>query len=599
MSRFSLLLSIVFLVACCSVASTQELPPPPRPLRSTPEVLKQVAEARQVIEKLPNEEKVTAQFRLLSLLVRFNDKSPARETMAEILKFVPGIEKELTRQQLLEAIAYTQADIGDYEDAFKTVDRMDKLVGRANCRLNIAERMLAEKDVPIKPGDMIPVLRKGVAEAVEAKNAGLETVGRAVLGWELGRSGKTEEAKTEFAAALKKSGELEAVEGRNAVALITRSEIRCGLIPEALAVLEMIDDEETKQGVTGYAVMIMFQESKIDEANKLLDSIPKGEYRDNVLVGIVRETATTATVQDVLKLAVRLSEPDRKDLFVQSAVRAFFENDRLEPAAEMATHLENPDQIAAEIRVRQLEKLLGDKKFDEAQKQVDGFEDGEVRRAATRYVLMTQLKEGNLEKVQKLAETIFTDEDRQQLEQLRVESEKIAEIDSADERMTALSEILKAQFGLFDLLGSRKTLDKMLQTAEGMTDPALSVGYRMELTPLQVHLCDMAGIKKNLRGIIDFLDGIKDLKKLEKLVPPSEDGPSPPTEETIKDRLFELYLTVADGLGNAEDMDGAMMAFQKAKTLADAEPNDAKKSEMLLLLSQLIAELETPETEGK
>lgn len=608
MSRLSLSLYIVWLWMCCSFVSAQEAPEPLRPLQSTPVVLGQIAEARQAIEKLPTEEKVTAHFRLLSLLVRFEDKTPAREAIDTILKLVPTIEKELTQQQLLEAVAYTQADNGDFAAALETVDRIGRVSARANARLTIVERILdgnEKSNEEKKPKDVLPILRQAVSDAAAAQNAGLEAVARVLLAKELARQGKADEARTEFATSRKKAAEIEAVEERNVVAMIVRSKVETGMISEALALLESITDEEMKRGITGYATVVLVQEEKTDEANKLIDSLKADDYRDNILMGIVRETAKTISTAKIQELTARLSSPDRKEIFLQNAARVLLENERADAAAEIAEKLADGTQIQTELRVAQLQKLLEEKKYDEAQKLVEAFTDEQVRLAAMRYILITRFRDGATEDVQKLAEATSSDDEKQHAELLRKEVEKAAEIADADQRMAALSEIVQAQFSLLDLLGARKTLGLMLQNAEAMEDPARSVKYRIALSMMQTELGD-SGVRENLTKTLAYLDGIKDLGKLAGLVPeddPVEGGKPEQTtlvvkgqvgEDDIRTQLFEVYLTIANVLGNADDASGAKKAFQKAKEVAESDSNEIRKTEKLLLLSQILAELETP-----
>lgn len=610
MSRLSLSLCIVSLWMCCSFVSAQEAP---EPLQSTPAVLGQIAEARQAIEKLPTEEKVTAHFRLLSLLVRFEDKTPARETIATILKLVPTIEKELTQQQLLEAVAYTQADNGDFTAALETVDRIGRVSSRANARLTIVERILGDNETTNtgkKPKDVLPILRQAISDAVEAQNAGLEAVARVLFGKELARQGKTDEARAEFTTARKKAAEIEAVEERNVVAMIVRSEVETGMIPEAMALLETIADEEMKRGITGYAAVVLVQEEKNDEANKLIDSLKADDYRDNILMGIVREMAKTISPAKIQELTGRLSNPERKEIFLQNAARVLLESDRVDAAAEIAEKLADDTQIQTELRVAQLQKLLEEKKYDEAQKLVEAFTDEQVRLAAMRYILITRFRNGASEDVQKLAEATFSDDEKQQAGQLRKEVEKVAEIADSDQRMAALSEIVQAQFSLLDLLGARKTLGLMLQNAEAMEDAARSVKYRVALSMMQTELGD-SGVRENLTKTLAYLDGIKDLDKLAGLVP--EDDPMEGDEpqqaalvvkgrvdkDDIQTQLFEVYLTIANVFGNADDASGAKKAFQKAKEVAENDSNEIRKTEKLLLLSQILAELETPKSVDK
>ncbi len=569
----------------------------PETLKTAPAVLRQVAEARKAIDLLPADQRLEALFQLLSLQINFADKVPAQETISAILDFVAPLDKELTRQQALEVVVYTQAELGEFDAALATAEKISKPESRAEVLLAVAESMMENED---RKADAQSVLRKAVADAVTAKNAALEALSRTLLARELAPADKPNAAAL-FQEARKKAHELEAVEERNVVSLLIRNEIEAGMIDEALAVIETVGDEDMRRAVTGYAAVVLTKEGKKAEAEKLLaalksDDVRGSNVRDNVLVGIVRETAETITLDEILKLATEFDSPERKDFFFQEAISSMLDADRYELAQELAEQMQDSEEIESGLAMWLVQTLLDDQKFDEAQKLIDAFEDTPAKQHATRSVLLGRLQNGMApEEVQKLADATLSAEEKQQKAQIQEEINKALEIESPEERVAALSEMMPS---MFDFLGLKKTLDSVLQAVEELSDPVAVVAYRLEFAMIQQYLNDKAGLQKNLSALLSFMDGIEDIKTLENLVPEPEashtpDAPvaaqKPVTEADIKNRLFEIYCNVATLLNETDDADGTKMALAAAQKLADAESVPMKKAGKMLMLTQLAA----------
>ncbi len=606
---------------------------PPHDIKTTPGLLRQVAATRQAIDALPADERLPSLFQLLALQMQYepqqdgNEKegdktlgkagsaiASARETIAAILATVRVVDKELTRQQALEVVVYALADLGDCDEALKTAATISKPASRAEVKLAIAEKMLESKG---PKAAALSVLHQALADAEEAKNAALEATCHGMLGKELARDGDKEEAVIHFQQARTKAREIEAVEERNVAAAIVRGEIEAGLIPEALDMIATITDAEMKQGVQGFAAVVLLKEGKKEESDKLFAFLKPGNVRNNVLMTMVRETADTITLEKILELASQVTEiaaeQQGKDAFLLAAAEAMSAINRMEVAAELIENIQDGTEAkrtaTMELQSTRLAALLDEKKWDEAQKLVDSFDDPQTSQAATRYILLNRLQadggddaaEPNATgEIGKLADATFSEHEKALITEMREEMTKTAQLGSPAEQMAALSEILQTQFGLFDLFGAKNTLNQMLLAVEKLDDPASVIAYRMELSPIQLQLGDRAGVRKNSVALRQCMEGVTDLMTLEKLVSEAEaehnpEAPiavvKPITEADIKDRLFEIYFAMTGMLMESGDHSEAQTAFGKAQQLAETENDPMKKTEKMLLLTRLAADM--------
>ncbi|MDR1962526.1 MAG: hypothetical protein LBQ50_01965, partial [Planctomycetaceae bacterium] len=139
------------------------------------------------------------------------------------------------------------------------------------------------------------------------------------------------------------------------------------------------------------------------------------------------------------------------------------------------------------------------------------------------------------------------------------------------------------------------------EIAAKSTDPSQTVFIRLNIATIQAQLNDKAGVKENLGQLLSFLDGIKDVMTLKGLI---QDKPvdaetestqpvlklKPPVDEAaVKNVLFEVYASITMLLQQVGEEDKVKISFQKAKQLADSEPDTRIKFAKLLNFAQILA----------
>lgn len=598
-------------------------------LTATPDVLARIEKVRSTVDSLKSDdEKIAALFQLLSFELRFTDKAPARKTLSEIEKRLENVQKEPTRTQMMEAIAYNYGEIGDFDAAVKMMDRITDVSLRAEIRLNIAERFINEKEENEKNGkntdvepkfDVVDLLRKAVAGAEEAKDAGLEAIATTVLARELAKQGDLEQAKPLFMAARKKAREIEEIEERNVVALIVRSLIQYDMVPDALAMVETVADEELKQAIFSLAVVSLAQNGKFDEAEKMLATMKEGDIKDSTVIGVAKEYAQKTgdaalpsenLSKKMLALAAQMSSAERKEIFVQNTLPALLDNGKYDVVENLVGLSENAQEIRLTLKLRELESLIEAKNYADAEKLI-GTMDDRFKPMATRHLLLAEIRNGADPAAMKdrIAKTL-SEEEKQQRDEIQKEFEKAATLNNFEDRMAARYEVMQAQIKLFDLDGARKTVAKMLEDATAPSmEPSKLVTHRLLLARIQTELDDKVAARENLRQLLKYLGELKDVMVLKDLVPPEESRPgaqddnadvstpiialkAPVDEKAVKAQLFVVYVSTADALGKVGDLDDAKVAADRAAALLDETTDPVKKIEGLMLLTQILAEIE-------
>lgn len=579
------------------------------PYPATPTVLKMIEKCEETFKGLEKpEDKAMILFQMLSLETRLTDKEPARRTVRTLLEIAPTIEREAIRSQILEAAAQAQAEIGDYEAGIKTLSQIGQNAGRADGLLNLAEKIIGdnEEKKPEKPYDVTGLLRQAAAGAAEAKDPGLEAIASAILGRELAKQGKIEEARSAFDVSRNKARETEEIEERNLTVLIVRNQVQNGMVNDALKLIESVSSEENKQAFTALAAIALAQIGKTDESSKMLALLQPGDAKDNALIGIGRECAGKESAEKLLELAALTSSPERKEMFFGNVLPILVEKKRFDVAAELGKQSASATELATILKMQPLETLIEEKKFDEAQKFIDTLEDESLKQNAARHLVLARIKAANKEDALALAEAAQSDEEKKAISTLDAEMDRAAEIKDPDDRMTAYFEILEMQLQLFDLRGVGKTLEKMLQTISEHSDPAKKVLGKMLISRFLMELNDIDGAKKNIGEAVKMLDETKDFASLHGLVQeeqdstpfdPQDNSPrlalkTPVSEDAIQDQIFQIYLSASDSLAQMEDWTEANQTLQKIVRLAETETDPMKKAQKLLLLTQLQAEFD-------
>jgi hypothetical protein len=615
----------VLVVFSSILAAAQEKPLPKKPelLQKTPELLAMIAETRQSLESLPNTQKIPVLFQLLDIELHFTDKQPAQNTIQQVLTLIPSVEKESIQAQIIEAVAFALADIGDYEQCVKTLDLIVKPLVRAEKQLNVAEKIIediedkikksnTDKNETVKQFDATDLLRKSLAGAVEAKDAGLESLVSVILGRELAKQGKVDESKILFEKARKKARELEEVEERNLVAVMIRSLIIVDRQPEAWAMIETVTGEENKLFLTGQIAITLAQEGKITDAINLIKIIKRGdEIRNNTIAIIIRSLVKTITVEQIIELAGLSSSDEFQQRLLENTYHELLNNKRYDIIAELAQFWGN----VAESNSYHLKLLTDAKKFDEAAKYIETL-DAVLKPQASRQLVLAKIEQQG-EISEELLNQIFTtysEEEKKKIELFQQETENVLKIDNPEERLTALLQLSQFQFEIYDLRGVRKTLGLMLETVEKLDVPRISVEYQLLVAELQMNY-DKSGAKKTFSQLQKYLDGIKDVRKLKGLFPNESVQPEPTVSETStsqqsqpivklnpspsadeiegNNNLFQVYTQIGFLWYSVGENVEAKKFFQKAKEFADSESDVIRKVEKLLTLSLLLAQAQS------
>ncbi|MDR2756930.1 MAG: hypothetical protein LBC20_14625 [Planctomycetaceae bacterium] len=596
-------------------AQTQE-----KPFQETPVMLALIAELHQLVESLPNNEtvneKIVALFQLLDVELVIADKQPAQNTIRQILALVPLVEKESRQTQILEAVAIAQAYLGNYEQSVKTLDLIVKPSVRAEKQLNVAEKIIedleknnTDKNETTKQFDVIDLLRKSLAGAVEAKDAGLESLASVILAQELAKQGKDEESTILFEKARKKAREIEEIEEQNLVAFMIRSLIQVNRQAEALALVETINDEDGKMLLLGQAAISLAHEGKFTDATNLVKIMKQNEIKDNTVIKIIQDTVKTITVEQILELAKLTGSPEFRNQLLQNTINILSENKRNDIVGELVKHLENVPENQLIFQQYHLKLLIDNQKIAEAAKFIETF-DIALRQSAVQYLFMTAVQQqGELtEELLNLVSATYSGEEKKKIESLQQEAENVLKNkNTPEEQLAGLFQVLQLQINLesqeiFDPRGILKTLGKTLELTDKLNDPCKIVQSRLGIADIQRRLHDKSGAKKNLNRLLQFLDGIKDVSVFKDLLPDESAQPKPAVSETTpppqpvvrlnssadetagNNNLCYIYVAITEIWYGIDEYEEAKKSFQKALQLANKELNTVRKIEKLIAL---------------
>jgi len=601
-------------LSCCYVAASflllgplalaQAVPQPEPPLILNAESSALIEQYRKELDGVNTPETKAAAFsRLLSFQLRFVDKAPAAKTVKALIAFAESLEKGTLRTQLLEAVVFAQSELGDYDGVVRTTELIDKPQDRAECQVNLAEKFLAEneKKKSEKPFDIAALLRKAAQGAAEAKDPGLEALALAVLGSELLKVNRIDDAKAAFHQSREKAKELEEIEERNIVALILRSNIRNGLSNETAALIDSVKTDEAKATLTGMVAVTEAGDGRLDAARKIIDSMKPGNAKDNALVELGRAAAKTEGAAMLFELSKTMSSSERSEMFQQAILERLAEEKRFDVAEEFAVGTAKPEECRVALSVRRLELLIEDKKFDEAAKLIETFTNPQLKTGAVHHLAGACVQAGEIDRAERLLEESRTEDETTALKELAAAATKAAAETNVDIRTETQFEILRAQLQLLDLKGARQSLAAMVDSVRNVENPARRVQYSLVLAQVLSQL-DKTQAKTILGDLFTFLADIKDPMALKELVPKQKPEPADPaqpvlaldlpvTESAVKEQFFLLYANVAGLLSQIGDAETAKKTLGKATEMLTTEPDAAAKLEKMLLLAQIYAEI--------
>lgn len=611
MARF--FASFCVLISLFSTLAAQESEKP-EPVEPTPELLSMLGRSEKVLDDIEKpEEKAMMLFEILTYELRLTDKAPARNTIQKILNLVSSVEKASTQQQVYTTLAFALMEADNRDEAVQMAGRIQNPAARAETLLNIAERMIDsdDKNKSNQPADVTNLLKSVIAGGKEGKDPGLEAIGSALLGCQLAKQGRADEARNAFKDARNKARELEEIEERDVIALIVRGEAQSGMIPEATALIESVADEEKKQIFLGIVALTLAREGNVEGYKKYLDMLKPGDVKDNVLIGVANEWAATADAATLNVLMNQISQPERKSLFLNAIVPILAEKNRLDVISSLGSVTDNPDEFNLTVKVIQLEKLLQDKKFDEADKLIASFDDDRLKQAGSRHVILGRIKDGKTENIATLAEATLSADEKEAIAELDAQIKTVSELNDPVEKLSGYLEILQAQLSLFDLKGAKKTLEMMNPLVENADEPIQIISNRMVLSRFQTELNDKKAALENMNKLMQYLAEIKDIEVLRdlalveespELAEQDEDSQQPivnlktPVDSSqINEALLKLYISIADVQAQSGDFAEARKTLQIAETKIDAELPAEKKFALLFLMSQMLGEFNTIE----
>ena len=574
-------------------------------MKATPEALALFDESFRSMTQAEPALRAEGLFRLLSFAIRLEDKAPATRVVDALTVLVPTIEPEEFRNQLYEGIAHAFSDLGEYDKAVATLQRIAKPADRCVTQLNLAVILIhnLEQDKTLKPFDVSALLRQAIAGAVESKNLVAEAYSQSFLGHELARQAKAAESAAAFAAAIKTVKSIEEIrEQIQVVQSIVQSQVQYGQLAGAQAAAQTIDMPEIKQAITGTFIQALMQHEKYAEAEQLIKTLPaEGAGRDTLTQHWIAANIKTVTDAKIGELSALISESSQERV-LQAVVVNLMTINRDDVAVQVSKRLKDPSSAATMLFVGKIDSFMEEQKFAEAIRFIEeSKEDEAIRQHLKRQVLMMQFQKTKEDAVAGQMEATFSNEEKIALMELRAEAGKAV-------NMEDMFEIMQEQFQNMDIVGAKQTLKLVAEQIEKETDPARIVDGRVLLAQIQIELQDKAGAKANLASLMRTLN-VQDLKALSGLVPPEQQtereaavgadgrirlelpGVAPAVNESaIRDQLFPIYVLSTRLLASADAPAESKATFEKAAALARSESVSERRAEKLLVLAQFLAE---------
>jgi tetratricopeptide (TPR) repeat protein len=601
---FALLIPAVFSVG--SIAAAQNTPQH-QGIKTTPEVLKLLADVQAALPKDDANAQAMGLFRLLNLEMQFEDKQPAAETLKAVLPLAPSLP-EPQQNQLYAGLAVVYAALGQYDEGVKILGNIKQDEERSQLQLDMAVRISSGTTEKAKAFNTAALLNQAAAGAAAVKNAYTEALARVFLAKELSKQGKREEAAAAFAEARKNAKKLEEVEEQNVTDLLIRTQIEAGLVAEVLETLKSVSDADAKQMLTGTAAGALMSAGKTDAAEKLLKEIPPGEMKDKVIAGIASRYIQTLPAVQIKMLAAAASTVERKTQFVQGVLNLLLNANRDDVAAALSSELPDDAEVKKSLQnalqLKPLKGLLDTKKYDEAAALIDALNDAQLKASAKRQLAVLRFRETGDESFLQAVPATYSDEEKQQIEELEKRMQQASEMTNFDEqRILGLFQVLQAEYQLGNISAVKKIAAILFTGIDKQTDAVKSISLRFVLARLQLELNDKTGAIANMTQLDKTFSGVKDVMELKGLVPPKEEdnpivnspsnGPAvklkvPPTKAEVEMQVFNVYLTEADILRKAGAESQSKAVLQKARDFADSIPDAGQKANMLFSLTQFL-----------
>ena len=589
-------------------------------IKATPEILALFDETFQSLAPAEPRQRIEGYFGLLNFCTLFEDKTPAKKVIENILALAPALESDELRHQLYEGVAQAFCDIGEYPDAAEVLNRIAKPDDRYEFQINLAHRFVEsnEWDKISKTFDISALLRQAAADAATAKHYEAEAYALSILGHVLARQEKPGESVIAFAKAIEIAKKVESVPRQgNILKLILINQAKSGQVADALTTLQAITHTDVKQDAVVSLISEFFYLEKYDEAANLIKTLPSGQTKDMLIFDCVMKQVKTLTEEQIDEFTSLASSDERRNAIQLQVVVQLRSANRNEVALQTAKRMKEPSEAKTAMFIGEIKLLLDKKQFTEAIQLLEkSGEDAELRQHFKRSVLAMQYAETYDDSIAgQFAET-YTNEEKMSVTELRETAKRAAENPDSGTRMDTLLEVFQEQMRFMDVAGSKQTLKLISEQLDKETDLVRIIEYRLVLARLLNMIRDKAGAKENLGKLMQELSGVKDLKELKDLVPeppapasqvpvagtpegrsgaiklklPGAGGESAVDESAIRNQLFQVYLMSAALLAQADAPVESKSAFERAKELARADSNAVSKAEKLLILAQFLTE---------
>ncbi|MDR0521317.1 MAG: hypothetical protein LBH00_05635 [Planctomycetaceae bacterium] len=552
-----------------------------------PEITSLLTEVKEVLAPVEPKVRAAGLFHLLDFQMQLENKASAEETLHSLLTLAPSITEEQHRSQIYKGVADAYGDLQKDTEAAALMSKIAAPADRAEFQLHYAVKIITEmeEDAGRKFFDTAGLLRRAIADAAAAKNAGLESLGQAFLGRELARQKKNEDAEIAFSEALKTAKKTGDTEEQELIGIVLRSQIQHGLIPAASATLAAVAVPETKQALTKEFIQSLIQYKKFAEAETAVKKLPAGKIKDTLLLDFAMENIKTVSDEQIGILAAMISTDAAREQVLQQIVAGLRRNNRNDAAESAGKRMSDPKKFKAAVIFGDIDRLMEAKQFAEAVKVSELLEDPQLKSGIKREIFIAQYRETRDEALLAPIAALYTAEEKEKSAKLE-STKKTAENAETGKQIDTLLGVMESQFELMDIKGAKQTMILILSRLDKVSDLAKIVQCRLLIAQLQIELRETSGAKENLGQLIQMLGGVQDLNLLKGLVnvPP---GGQPADAAAIRDQLFQIHAAAAELLIHTDALPEFQAALGKAKTFADAEPFAIAKADKLLLLARI------------
>ena len=571
----------------------------PQRVKATPEVLAFFNESRRSLDGVDPDPKAGMLFQLLGLAVLFDDKSPARAIIADILEIASGIEPAELRTQLYEGISHALCELESYAEAVEVLQRIADTAERYRSQLDVAVKIIFEHEQEngSESFGISDMLRQIISSSSEAGDRNVTALAHSLLGRELARLKNQEESQTAFVEAVKIAQTVEDAQQQSTILqLIIQSQVRYGQLEGAQTTVQAIADPATKQKMMYAFIDALTQYKHYVQAEQFILSTAAAEpqstaERDMLIQRWVISNIETVSYEQVDTLSALLSE-DHRERFLQAVAAHLQKINRDETAVQVSRRLKDPANAGLALLVGKIESYLAGEKYTEAIEHLEASSEDETFRKHFKRQILTMLFDKTRDEaiIPQIIAT-YTDEEKEALAELREEAVQKANNVNEPERIELLFSILQDQFLLLDFEGAKQTATLIDEQLDKQADLKMLPEGRVMLARLQIELQDKEGAKNNINKLVRIISTEQNQEKLNSLLPEYLLAQTD-NAELLRDRLFQIYALSADLLTQAGAPAESSAVLEKAKELAVNTADALQKAEMYFMLSQVIA---TPE----